>query len=93
MFAEQLDDHLGELAHHFSRSDNVSKAVEYLGRAGQQALQRSAYADAISSLTAAIDLLQRLPGGPEHVRRELRLQLALGSASIPVILASKKFTK
>ena len=48
MFAGQLDDHLDELAHHYSRSDNVAKAVEYLGRAGQQALQRSAYADAIS---------------------------------------------
>ena len=32
MFAEHLDDHLGDLAHHYSRSDNVSKAVEYLGR-------------------------------------------------------------
>ena len=42
MFAEQLDDHLGDLARHYSRSDNVIKAVEYLGRAGRQALQRSA---------------------------------------------------
>ena len=49
MFAGQLEDHLDELAHHYSRSDNVAKAVEYLGRAGQQALQRSAYADAINS--------------------------------------------
>ena len=84
MFAEQLDDHLGQLAHHFRRSNNVSKAVEYLGRAGQQALQRSAHADAIGSLTAAIELLQRLPDSPERIQRELLLQLALGSASIPV---------
>ena len=84
LFAEQLDDHLTQLAHHYSHSDNVEKAIEYLGRAGQQALQRSAYADAIGGLNAAIDLLQRLPDGPERVRRELRLQLALGSASIPV---------
>jgi predicted ATPase len=42
MFAGQLDDHLDELTHHYSRSDNVSKAVEFLGRAGQQAMQRSA---------------------------------------------------
>ena len=75
MFAEQLDDHLGELARHYSRSDNVIKAVEYLGRAGQQALQRSAHADAIGSLTAATNLLQRLPDGPERVQRELHLQL------------------
>src|SRR5438128_2709958 len=36
MFAGNLDDHLVELALHYSFSDNVSKAVEYLGRAGQQ---------------------------------------------------------
>src|ERR1700682_3331245 len=71
MFAEQLEDHLDELAHHYSRSDNVSKAVEYLERAGQQALKRSAYADAIRSLSASIDLLQKLPDGPERIRREL----------------------
>src|SRR5207237_7204089 len=53
MFAEQLDDHLGELAHHYSSSDNVAKAVEYLGRAGQTAAQRCAYADATSSISAA----------------------------------------
>jgi predicted ATPase len=80
MFAEQLEDHLDELAHHYSRSDNVGKALEYLERAGQQALQRSAYADAIGSLGAATDLLQRLPDGPERIQREVLLQLALGPA-------------
>src|SRR5713101_3205806 len=84
MFADQLDDHLGELARHYSRSDNAAKAVEYLGRAGQQALQRSAHADAISSLIVAVDLLQRLPDGPERIQRELLLQLVLGSALIAV---------
>jgi predicted ATPase len=80
MFAEQLDDHLRELARHYSRSDNV----EYLGRAGQQALQRSVHTDAINSLIVAIDLLQRLPDDPERIQRELLLQLVLGSAFIAV---------
>jgi predicted ATPase len=84
MFAGQLDEHLDELAHHYRRSDNVDKAVEYLGRAGQQALQRSAYADAIGSLSAAIDLLHRLPDSPERIQRELLLQLAVGPALIVV---------
>jgi predicted ATPase len=82
IFASQLDDHLTQLAHHYSLSDNVDKAVEYLGRAGQQALQRSAHVDAVSSLSAAIDLLERLPEGSDRVRRELVLQLVLGQASI-----------
>ena len=80
MFAEQLDDHLGELAHHYSHSDNVAKAVEYLGRAGKQALQRSAHTAAIGSLTEAIDLLSRVPDGPERIQRELQLQLVVGPA-------------
>src|SRR6202022_24821 len=42
------------------------------------------HADAISSLSAAIDLLQRLPDSPERIQRELRLQLALGPALIAV---------
>jgi class 3 adenylate cyclase len=84
MFDERLDDHLGELAHHYSRSDNVAKAVEYLGRAGQQAMQRSAHADAINNLTTAIDLLQKLPDDSERANRELSLQLAVGPALIAV---------
>ncbi len=87
MFAGQLEDHLDQLAHHYSRSNNVDKAVEYLGRAGQQALQRSAYADAIIRLTAAIDLLKRLPESPERIQRELLLQLALG----PALMALKGY--
>ena len=84
MFAEQLDDHLDELAHHYSRSDNVAKAAEFLERAGQQALQRSAYADAVISLNAGIDLLQRLPDGPERMQRELQLQLGVGAALMAI---------
>jgi len=84
IFSGQLDDHLGQLAHHYSHSDNFSKAVEYLGRAGQQALQRSAHVDAISSLTAAIDLLQKLPDGHHRIQRELPLQLTLGPAFIAI---------
>ncbi len=80
LFSDALEDHYAALAHHYSRSDNVAKAVEYLGRAGQQAIWRSAYAEAISSLSTAIELLQRPPESLERVRRELHLQLALGPA-------------
>jgi class 3 adenylate cyclase/predicted ATPase len=85
MFAGQLDDHLDELAHHYSRSENADKAVEYLGRAGRQAMQRSACADAINRLTAAIDRLQKLPDSPQRIQRELLLQLDLG----PSLTAAK----
>jgi class 3 adenylate cyclase/predicted ATPase len=77
-FDEKLGDHLSQLAHHYARSDNVAKAVEYLGRAGQQAIQRAAHADAVDSLNAAIRLVETLPDSPERTRQELPLRMALG---------------
>ncbi|ANG62720.1 hypothetical protein A8C75_09640 [Marinobacterium aestuarii] len=78
LFQEHLEDHCNELAHHYSRSGNISKAVEYLQRAGEQALHRSANSEAVDHLGAALELLARLPDTPERQRQELGLQLALG---------------
>jgi len=82
MFSDHLDDHVSELARHYSSSGNISKAIDYLQRAGQQALQRCASADATCSLASAIDLLDKLPDKAERIQRELPLQMALGSAFI-----------
>ena len=49
LYRATLDEHYSELAHHYSRSGNTEKAVEYLQLAGQQAVQRSAYVEAITS--------------------------------------------
>ncbi len=85
MFAGQMDDHLGELARHYSRSDKVDKAVEYLGRAGRQAARRSAHREASELLTSALELLPRLPARPERDQLELELQTTLG----PVVMITK----
>ena len=84
MFGGQLEDHLDELAHHYGRSDNLAKAVEFMGLAGQRALARSAYADAIGGLGTAINLLQKLPESTKRIRRELLLQFALGPALMAI---------
>ena len=49
LYQENLDEHYSDLAYHYSRSGNTQKAVEYLGLAGKQAVQRSANAEAIST--------------------------------------------
>jgi len=85
MFAEQLEDHLDELARHYSRSDNADKAVEYLGRAGARAAQQAAHSEAIGSFTKALELLQRLPDGASRDRQELDLQMALSESSFVAI--------
>jgi class 3 adenylate cyclase/tetratricopeptide (TPR) repeat protein len=78
LFGGQLENHLSELAHHYSRSGNAPKAVEYLQRASEQAIERSANAEAIAQLKTALDLLKGLPDGPARARREASFQLALG---------------
>jgi len=78
LYASSIDDHLDELAHHYSKSGNPAKALEYHERVGLQAVQRSAYTDAMKSLTAARELLMELPESPERDQRELGLQTTLG---------------
>jgi class 3 adenylate cyclase/predicted ATPase len=85
MYAEQLNDHLAELAHHYSRSSNGPKAVEYLRLAGQQATQRSANAEAINNFASALEILKSLPDTPQRARQELELETLLG----PALIATK----
>lgn len=88
LFGAQLEAHCSELAHHFSRSGNAPKAVEYLHCAGRQAVQRCADAEAVTHLTTALDLLKTLPEGPERARKELTLQITLG----PALMATEGFS-
>ena len=58
VYRDRLDDHYSELAHHYSRSGNTQKAIDYLQLAGEQAVQRSAHEEAISHLTTALRAAQ-----------------------------------
>ncbi len=87
LYGSNLADHYSGLAHHYSRSGNTQKAVDYLQLAGQQASQRSAHVEAISHLTTALELLKTLPDAPERAQQELTLQIALGAP----LIATKGF--
>jgi len=69
-----------ELAVHFERGREVSRAIRYLQQATETALQRYAYHEATFLLTRALDLLKTRPETPERARQELPLQIALGVA-------------
>jgi predicted ATPase len=84
LFQARLEDHYSDLAHHYSRSGNTQKAVDYLQLAGQQALQRSAHVEAVSHLTTALELLQTRPDTPTRARQELLLQITLGPALMAI---------
>jgi predicted ATPase len=77
LFKDRIDDHVAELARHYSRSTNTRKAVEYLFRAGSQAAKRYAHSDAIAQLSSALELLKRLTDDNERSRLELQVQSAL----------------
>jgi tetratricopeptide (TPR) repeat protein len=80
LYKDRIDDHLAELAHHYSRSANTPKAAEYLFRAGNQAAARFAHSEAITQLSGALELLKRLPDDAERHRQELSALSALGSS-------------
>ncbi len=77
LFADRLEDHLEELAHHYSRSADTAKAVEYLLKAGQSAAQRSASKEALDRFEAGLKLLESLPTGPVRDEQELALRVAM----------------
>ncbi len=78
LFSDRLEDHLSELAHHYDRSGNVRKAVEYLGHAGRLAAQQTAHSEAVGYLKRALELVKKLPDSAERGRQEFDLQMALG---------------
>ncbi|WP_429537320.1 adenylate/guanylate cyclase domain-containing protein [Paraburkholderia youngii] len=84
LFPTRIADYCSELAHHYSLSGNIPKAVEYLHSAAQQALRHAAHLDAMHHLGAALGLLDRLPDTPARASRELMLLLSLGPALMDV---------
>src|SRR3954454_9490684 len=68
------------LAQHCQEAELAEQAVVYWLKAGQQALARSAMAEAVAQLRKGLDVLAGLPDDPWRQRQELDLQAALGAA-------------
>ena len=84
LYPSSLDDHLPDLAHHYSRSGNQAKAVEYLRLAGSQAMARGALHQAVQNLESALALLKAFPESPSRDQLELQILSPLGTAYIAV---------
>ena len=63
------------LAHHYTEAGLIEQAIPYWQKAGQRAIQRSAYVEAISHLTKGLELLKTLPDTPERAQQELTCKL------------------
>ena len=61
----------------------VWKAIDYLQKAGEQAMRQYANHEAVAFLNDALGLLEHVPEGPERTRRELAICCARG---VPLIV-------
>ena len=86
-YGAQAHEIAAELAVHFEQGRDPDRALRYLQHAADNALRRSAHADAITHLTKALALLTVLPETPERAQRELVLQTTLG----PALMATRGY--
>jgi class 3 adenylate cyclase/tetratricopeptide (TPR) repeat protein len=73
------------IAHHFTLAGLADEAIEWWGKAGDQALRRSAFREAIAHLGKAIDLADAAEAAkkrsdPEWQGRRVKLQAEYGTA-------------
>jgi class 3 adenylate cyclase/tetratricopeptide (TPR) repeat protein len=77
LYAGRLDQAYDRLAYHYSKTDNASKAVEYLTRFAEKAAGMYAHGEAVTALQEALGHADRLP---IEERDRHRLDLAVRQA-------------
>jgi len=82
-YGDQAAEIAGELAVHCAEGRDYRRAVEYHCRAGETALRRSAYREAVTHCREGLDLLERVPDKSERQRQELALRMVLSSVLTP----------
>jgi predicted ATPase len=77
------------LAHHFTQAALTDAAIEWWGKAGEKALRRSAFQEAISHLGKAIEMADKTGGGTPaattpsvSAAQRLKIQTNLGKATM-----------
>jgi class 3 adenylate cyclase/DNA-binding response OmpR family regulator/predicted ATPase len=81
-FSETVETQPELMAYHLAQAGLTEKAIEYLRKAGQLAIEHSANAEAIAHLTRALELLRPVPESVERKRTALALEVMLGQAMI-----------
>ncbi len=83
-FPDRADAEPEVLAHHFTEAGLTDEAIEYWGKAGDQALRRSAFLEAIAHLGKAIEMADKAGGGQAAgvSGQQLHMRVAYGNALI-----------
>ncbi len=76
-YGERVREVAAELAVHCEKGRELTRAADYLGKAGENAVRRGAHQEAIAHLRRGLDILHTFPPTPERDEQELRLDLAL----------------
>jgi tetratricopeptide (TPR) repeat protein len=80
-FADRAATEPEVLAHHFTQAGLTDDAIEWWSKAGDQALRRSAFEEAIAHLGKAIEMADKAgESAPRAADRRLKLQTSLGQA-------------
>jgi DNA-binding winged helix-turn-helix (wHTH) protein/tetratricopeptide (TPR) repeat protein len=82
-FGEHAGDMAAALAMHFVRGRQLLQAVPYLWQAGDNAMARSAYREAVTYFEQALSALSYVPEERATREQAIDLRLALGSALQP----------
>jgi predicted ATPase/KaiC/GvpD/RAD55 family RecA-like ATPase len=69
VYAEKIDEHFGELAHHFLESGDKDKALGYFLKASERAQKVYAHDETFSCLQHALELLEERNGDVEEKAR------------------------
>ncbi len=76
--ANWVETHLELLAHHYSEAGRWKEAIEKWLLAGNRSARRAANREAIGLLGRGLEMVGKLPPGPQALRLELELVMTLG---------------
>jgi class 3 adenylate cyclase len=80
---DRVTEQVERLAHHALRGEVWGKAVAYGRQAGEKALARSGYREAVGSFEQALSALRHLPEQRDTIEQAIDLRLALRTALFP----------
>ena len=83
-FVEIAENQPELVARHCTKAGLIEKAAGLWGKAGLRSLARSALVEAVEQLTRALDQIATLPGTPALRREQIKLQVGLANAVMPV---------
>ena len=84
LYPDRLAEHYEELAHHFTQGEVWAKAMAYCRQAGEKAMARSAYREAVAYVRAGAQCPPASAGDARHTEQAIDLRLALRTALRPL---------